>query len=188
MSPAPATSYILPSVSQGHTVIFRSPSSHFAPSGSSWPVSVSKASLSGQISTLLPMPASALRSSVSTFSSVTAAVRPVCPSGAYSSPVPRQISSPFRWYMPFTFSTSRTFLRRARVCSAGNPRPEKFSAAESSASLQLYVSLMPPKARSSWRLPVSWFRFVPSIISQYLHCTPPAGGYFCRIQAANSWQ
>ena len=39
--------------------------------------------------------------------------------------------------MPFTFSTSRTFLRSARVCSAGNPLPEKFSAAESSASLQL---------------------------------------------------
>ena len=99
------------------------------------PVSVSNAFLSGQISTFVPMPASALCSSVRAFSSTTAPLRPSSASGVYSNVVPRQSKSPFRWYMPFTSFTSRVFLRGARVCSAGYPRLEKFSARLSSASL-----------------------------------------------------
>ena len=96
---------------------------------------VSKATLSGQISTFVPMPVMAFSLSVSAFSSTTAPARLSSASGVYSSVVPRQITSPFRWYMPFTSCTSRTFLRVARVCKAGYPRPEKFRLLLSSASL-----------------------------------------------------
>ena len=108
---------------------------HAAARSVSSPLTVSKAFLSGQISTFVPMPVMAFSLSVSAFSSTTAPARLSSASGVYSSVVPRQITSPFRWYMPFTSCTSRTFLRVARVCKAGYPRPEKFRLLLSSASL-----------------------------------------------------
>ena len=81
------------------------------------------------------MPTIIFRSSVTAFSSTTALLFARCASGTYSSVFPRHSTAPFRWYMPFTSFTSRVFTRRFRVCSAGNPREEKFTPALISASL-----------------------------------------------------
>ena len=112
-----------------------SPSFHTAARSVSSPVSMSKAFLSGQISTFVPMPVMVFSVSVKAFSSTTAPAPLSSSSGVYSSAVPLHSTRPFRWYIPFTSFTSRTLRRNARVCSAGYPLAEKFRLLLSSASL-----------------------------------------------------
>lgn len=79
------------------------------------------------------MPTSALR--LSATASVQVTVSPP-PSGVYTRSRPQTVSSPFRWYMPFSPVRARSLRRGLRVLSAGKSRAEKFSPALYSASEQ----------------------------------------------------
>ena len=67
--------------------------------------------------------------------------------------------------MPFICTTLRSLRRGMRVLSAGKSRLLKFLLLPASASVQLYVSFRPPKARSRVRLVAAAARLVPLIAS-----------------------